>query len=141
LGQKGKEILDAYRQLLKKQKNQSLSRILFNWQCSVQERKEMDRIKYEVERSALLDKTALIDWQEQIKTKTDLMTEMEESINMVSTQSALSFIQLQVNAEEDRLSDQDTNDQGRSELGSLIDDDDNGQIDFNEIVSDQVNIV
>jgi type III secretory pathway component EscR len=51
LGQKGKEILDAYRQLLKKQKNQSLSRILFNWQCSVQERKEMDRIKYEVERS------------------------------------------------------------------------------------------
>jgi hypothetical protein len=91
--------------------------------------------------SALLDKTTLIDWQEQIRTKTDLMTEMEKSINMVSTQSALSFIQLQVNAEEDRLSDQDTNDQGTSELGSLIDDDDNGQIDFNEIVSDQVNIV
>jgi hypothetical protein len=92
----------------------------------------MDRIEHEVERSALLDKTAFIDRQEQIKTKTDLMAEMEESINMVSSQSALSFIQL--NSEEDRLSDQDTNDQGRSELGSQIDDDDdNGQIDFNKI--------
>jgi hypothetical protein len=100
----------------------------------------MDRIEYEVERSALLDKTACIDRQEQIRTNTDLMTEMEESINMVSSQSTLSFIQL--NSEEDRLSDQDTNDQGRSELGSQIDDDDgNGQIDFNEIVPDQVNMV
>jgi type III secretory pathway component EscR len=61
LEQKGKEILDAYRRLLKKQKNQSLSRIQFNWQCSIQERKEVDRIKYEVERSALLDRTAFID--------------------------------------------------------------------------------
>jgi CDP-diacylglycerol pyrophosphatase len=107
-GQKGKEIMDAYRRLLKKQQNRSLSRILFNWQCSVQERKEMDRIKYEVERSSLLDKTTFIDRQEQIRTKTDLMTEMEVSINMVSPQSSLSFILL--NSEEDRLSDQDTND-------------------------------
>jgi hypothetical protein len=50
----------------------------------------------------------------------------------------LSFILL--NSEENRLSDQDTNDQGRSELGSQIDND-NGQIDFNERVPDQVNIV
>ena len=71
----------------------------------------MDRIEYELESSDLLDKTAFIDLQEQIRTKTDLMTEMEESINMVSSQSALSFIQL--NSEEDRLSDQDTNDQDR----------------------------
>jgi hypothetical protein len=99
----------------------------------------MDKIEYEVECSALLDKTAFIDRQEQIRTKTDLMTKMEESINMVSSQSALSFTQL--NSEENRLSNQDTNDQGRSELGSQIDDNDNGQIDFNEIVPDQVNIV
>jgi hypothetical protein len=74
----------------------------------------MDKIEYEVECSALLDKTAFIDRQEQIRTKTDLMTKMEESINMVSSQSALSFTQL--NSEEDRLSNQDKNDQGRSEL-------------------------
>ncbi len=67
------------------------------------------------------------------------MTAMEESINMVSPQSTLSTIQL--NSEEDRLSDQDTKDQGRSELGSQIDDNDNGQIDFNEIVPDQVSKV
>jgi SMC interacting uncharacterized protein involved in chromosome segregation len=39
-----------------------------------QKRKEMDRIEYELERSDLLDKTAFIDRQEQIRTKTDLMT-------------------------------------------------------------------
>jgi hypothetical protein len=59
---------------------------------------------------------------------------------MVSSQSALFFIQL--NSEKDRLSDQDTNDQGRSELGSQINNNDNNsRIEFNEIVPDQVNIV
>ena len=46
----------------------------------------------------------------------------------------------QINLEEDRLSDQVTNDRERSEIGSQIDDDD-GQIDFDEIISDQGNII
>jgi hypothetical protein len=143
LRDKGKEVLDTYRRLQKNQTNQSLSQILFDWQCSVQEGKEerllshtissleeeIDRIEIEVERAALLDKTAFTDWREQIRTKADLMTamtEMKESVNTWSTQRMMSFIQL--NSEEDRLSDQDTNDQGRSDLGSGIDD--NLQQDF-----------
>jgi hypothetical protein len=42
----------------------------------------MDRIEIKVESSALLNKPAFTDRQEQIRMKADLMTEMEESINM-----------------------------------------------------------
>ena len=61
------------------------------------------------------------------------------SINDLSTDSMISFNQIS-SEEEDRLSDQVTNDQERSELGSQIDDDD-GQIDFNEIISGQGNMI
>jgi hypothetical protein len=74
------------------------------------------------------------------------MAEIKNSINILSTQSMIIFIFfIQLNFEEVKLSDQDTNDYNRSELGilGLLFEYDLIQIDFNdsEISSDQVHIV